>query len=41
MKDSIIDFLDPIDINRISNDLGYKEGQIGKSVAVFEEELPR
>jgi formiminoglutamase len=40
MSDSIIDFLDPVNRTGISNDLGYKEGQIGKSILVFEEDFP-
>lgn len=40
MSDSFIDFLKPINREEISNDIGYKEGQIGKKILVFEEELP-
>lgn len=40
MIDSIIDFLEPVNLNQISNDLGYKEGQVGKTIPVYEEELP-
>ncbi len=37
---SITDFLVPINISRLSNDEGYKDGQIGKQIVVYEEELP-
>jgi formiminoglutamase len=40
MSDSLVDFLEPINIMGISNDLGYKEGQIGKSILAFEEDFP-
>src|SRR5438067_10955163 len=36
----IIDFLEPVSLSEISNDAGYKEGQIGTLVEVYEEELP-
>ena len=38
--ESIIDFLDPINIAMISNDEGFKDSQLGKHIAVFEEEFP-
>jgi formiminoglutamase len=40
MYDSIIDFLDPVNRGEISGDTGYKEGQIGKAIQVFEDEFP-
>ena len=40
MFDSIIDFLDPVNRGEISGDTSYKEGQIGKSIEVYEEEFP-
>jgi formiminoglutamase len=38
--DSIIDFLSPINLDVISNDTAYKEGQLGRSISVFEDEFP-
>lgn len=40
MGDAILDFLEPVNLAMISNDLGYKEGQIGKIVSVYEDEFP-
>lgn len=40
MYDSIIDFLSPINRSEISGDTGYKEGQIGKGIRIYEEEFP-
>ena len=40
MFDSIIDFLNPVSKSEISNDNGYKEGQIGKAIDTYEEEFP-
>jgi arginase family enzyme len=40
MSESIIDFLDPISIAEISLDAGYKEGQIGKLIKIFENDFP-
>jgi formiminoglutamase len=40
MSDSIIDFLDPINLSEISLDTGYKEGQIGKVIKIYEDEFP-
>ncbi|MBO9682697.1 MAG: formimidoylglutamase [Flavisolibacter sp.] len=40
MSDSIIDFLDPINLAEISSDAGYKDGQIGRVIKVFEDEFP-
>jgi formiminoglutamase len=40
MFESIVDFLDPLNLGMISNDTGYKEGQIGKVIKVYEDEFP-
>ena len=40
MSEAIYDFLDPINLAEISLDAGYKEGQIGKKVRIYEEEFP-
>lgn len=40
MFDSIIDFLDPVNKGQISNDAGYKEGQVGKHIKTYEDEFP-
>jgi len=40
MPDSIIDFLDPINLAEVSQDAGYKEGQIGRVIKVYEDEFP-
>ena len=40
MSDSIIDFLNPISLAEISLDAGYKEGQIGRMIKVYEDEFP-
>ncbi|HEU4473035.1 MAG TPA: formimidoylglutamase [Flavisolibacter sp.] len=40
MSDTIIDFLDPLNLDEISLDAGYKEGQVGKAVKTYEEEFP-
>jgi formiminoglutamase len=40
MYESIIDFLEGINLGEVSNDTGYKEGQIGRAIAVYEEEFP-
>ena len=37
---SIIDFLDPLNTAAINNDEGYKDGQVGKIMAVYEEAFP-
>ncbi|MBL0336409.1 MAG: formimidoylglutamase [Chitinophagaceae bacterium] len=36
----IADFLDPVDIPRISNHEGYKEGQLGTMMGIYEDEFP-
>ncbi|HEX6332750.1 MAG TPA: arginase family protein, partial [Flavisolibacter sp.] len=40
MLDSIADFLEPVNLSQISGDTGYREGQIGSVIHVFEEQLP-
>ena len=42
MPDSlnISDFLSPVSVHSISHDEGYKEGQLGKSIAVYDENFP-
>jgi formiminoglutamase len=37
---SIIDFLEPVNIALISNDEGFKETQLGRHIAVYDEEFP-
>src|SRR5688572_17428235 len=37
---NISDFLNPISIAAISHDEGYKEGQLGTSILVYDEEFP-
>jgi formiminoglutamase len=37
---TISDFLEPIDKHALSEDMGYKERQIGKLIEVYEQELP-
>lgn len=37
---SVIDFLDPIHLAEISLDAGYKEGQIGRAIKIYEDEFP-
>ena len=38
--DTLSDFLEPINTHVLSDDLGYKEKQIGKLIDVYEEHLP-
>src|SRR5215204_2048093 len=40
MFDSIVDFLNPINRVEISGDTGYKEGQVGKAIQIYDEEFP-
>ena len=40
MFEAISDFLEPINLSEISNDLGYKEGQVGRVINVYEDEFP-
>ena len=37
---NISDFLDPVDRSFISQDEGYKDGQLGRVISVFEKEFP-
>lgn len=37
---TIIDFLEPVNIAQLSNDEGYKDTQLGKHIAVFDEGFP-
>lgn len=37
---NISDFLDPVNLHEISNDEGYKEGQLGKVIDVYAENFP-
>src|SRR5687768_3032200 len=37
---NISDFLSPINLHEISNDEGYKDGQLGKIIPVYDEEFP-
>ena len=36
----LTEFLEPIDLARLSDDEGYREGQVGKAVRVYGEEFP-
>lgn len=38
--ESVIDFLDPLNISELSNDEGYRDTQLGKHIAAYEDELP-
>ncbi len=40
MFESIADFLEPLNLNEISHDAGYKEGQVGRAIKAYEEEFP-
>ena len=37
---NLVDFLDPISLHQISNDEGYKDGQLGRYVRAHEAEFP-
>lgn len=37
---NVTDFLYPVNLHELSHDAGYKDGQIGKSIKVYEEEFP-
>src|SRR5215207_6117012 len=37
---NISDFLNPVNTHSISQDEGYKEGQLGKIMAIYEDEFP-
>ena len=36
----ISDFLDPVNLAEVSQDQGYKDGQIGKLIEVYDEYFP-
>ena len=38
--DSIIDFLEPINRYELSNDIGYKDTQLGRHINAYEDEFP-
>jgi formiminoglutamase len=40
LLESIVDFLEPINIYEISNDEGYRDTQLGKHIQMYEEYLP-
>ena len=40
MADAIIDFLDPVRLDEISMDSGYKEGQIGRVISLYDASFP-
>jgi formiminoglutamase len=37
---NIADFLSPVNLHEVSHDGAYKEGQLGKTIAIYEEEFP-
>ncbi|HEX4851146.1 MAG TPA: formimidoylglutamase [Puia sp.] len=37
---NIVDFLDPISLQELSGDEGYKDGQVGEQVSVYDQEFP-
>ena len=37
---TIIDFLEPVNLAEISDDEGFRDTQLGRHVAVYEEEFP-
>ena len=37
---NIADFLSPVNLQELSHDEGYKDGQLGKIIAVYGEEFP-
>jgi formiminoglutamase len=40
MLDSMIDFLEPINMAELSGDEGFKDTQLGKHVLAYEDYLP-
>src|SRR3954462_12400559 len=40
MSESILDFLQPLNLSEISMDAGYKDGQVGKVIKTYEDEFP-
>src|SRR5690242_2079673 len=37
---NIIDFLEPLNIDQLSEDEQYRDGQIGKAISVYESDIP-
>ncbi|RYZ20162.1 MAG: arginase [Chitinophagaceae bacterium] len=37
---NLVDFLEPVNTSILSDDQGYREGQVGKVISVFEEQFP-
>ena len=37
---NISEFLDPVNIHEISHDEGYRDGQLGKVISIYENEFP-
>lgn len=37
---NIADFLNPVNLHEISHDEGYKDGQLGKVIAIYDEQFP-
>ena len=37
---NLTDFLEPINISLISEDAEFREGQMGKSIAIYQDEFP-
>ncbi|GAB4091332.1 arginase family protein [Flaviaesturariibacter terrae] len=37
---SLVDFLEPVNTALLSEDAGYREGQVGKVIALYEEQFP-
>jgi arginase family enzyme len=37
---TVVDFLEPINIHELSNDEGYRDTQIGRNIAIHDEEFP-
>src|SRR3954471_948647 len=40
MSESIMDFLQPLSLSELSMDAGYKDGQIGKVIKIYEDDFP-
>ena len=37
---TIVDFLDPVNLYELSDDQGYKDTQLGRHIALYDEEFP-
>ena len=37
---TIVDFLDPVNLYELSEDQGYKDTQLGRHIALYDEEFP-